>query len=79
MGLVLVVLNFGFFGAVAQLAGFLLIFRSFLPDLYDYICKTPVIGSYLSTFPPTQRATGCRTPSTASPATRKAVSDCTCS
>lgn len=47
-GLVLIVLNFGFFGAIAQIIGFLLIFRSFLPDLYDYVCKTPFVGKYLS-------------------------------
>lgn len=47
-GLVLIVLNLGFFGAIAQIIGFLLIFRSFLPDLYDYVCKVPFVGKYLS-------------------------------
>jgi hypothetical protein len=48
-GLVLIVFNFGFFGAIAQLGGFILIFRTFLPDLYDYVCKVPFVGRYLST------------------------------
>ena len=47
-GFVLIVLNLGLFGAIAQIAGFILIFRTFLPDLYDYICKVPVVGGYLS-------------------------------
>ena len=47
-GFLLIVFNFGFFGAIAQIAGFIMIFRTFLPDLYDYICKTPVVGHYLS-------------------------------
>jgi tripartite-type tricarboxylate transporter receptor subunit TctC len=29
-------------------ARFILIFRTFLPDFYDYICKLPVVGHYLS-------------------------------
>lgn len=44
----LIAIGMGFFGVIAQIGGFLLIFRSFLPELYDYICKTPVIGPYLS-------------------------------
>ena len=48
-GFLLIVLNFGFFGAIAQIGGFILIFRTFLPDLYDYVCKIPVVGNYLST------------------------------
>ena len=47
-GFLLIVMNLGLFGALAQIAGFILIFRTFLPDLYDYICKVPVIGHYLS-------------------------------
>jgi hypothetical protein len=50
VGLVLIALNFGLFGAIAQIAGFILIFRTFLPDLYDYICKAPIVGHYLSIF-----------------------------
>lgn len=55
--------NFGFFGAVAQVVGILMIFRTFLPDLYDYLTRIPVVGKHLSTSAPTQKATGCRTPS----------------
>ena len=57
-GFVLIILNFGLFGSLAQIAGFILIFRTFLPDLYDYICKTPVIGSYLSRNGLTKKAIG---------------------
>jgi hypothetical protein len=27
-----------------------MIFRQFLPDFYDYVCKIPVVGRYLSIF-----------------------------
>jgi hypothetical protein len=49
-GLILIVINLGFFGAIAQIFGIVLIFRTFLPDLYDYTCKIPLVGKYLSTF-----------------------------
>lgn len=61
LGLLLIVGNMGFFGAVAQLAGIVMIFRAFLPDLYDYVCRVPVVGKYLSIPLYTQRAIGCRT------------------
>jgi hypothetical protein len=60
-GLLLIVGNFGLLGAVAQVAGILMIFRAFLPDLYDYLCRVPVVGKHLSTPSPIQRAIGCRT------------------
>ena len=60
-GFVLIVLNYGLFGALAQMAGFILIFRTFLPQLYDYICKTPIIGSYLSTSVVRQKVIGYKT------------------
>ena len=47
-GLGLIAGNHGFFGAIAQLAGVVMIFRTFLPDLYDYVCRVPVVGKYLS-------------------------------
>jgi cytochrome b subunit of formate dehydrogenase len=47
-GLVVVVFGFTFFGVLFQIAGFFIIFRSFLPDFYDYVCRLPVIGHYLS-------------------------------
>ncbi len=47
-GMILIIMNMGFFGAIAQITGFILIFRSFLPDLYEYICKAPFVGKYLS-------------------------------
>ena len=59
-GFLLIVINFGFFGAIAQLAGFIMIFRTFLPDLYDYICKVPYVGHYLSTFSIRKKAIGFR-------------------
>ena len=49
-GFLLIVFNFGLFGALAQIAGFVMIFRTFLPDLYDYVCKAPFVGHYLSIF-----------------------------
>lgn len=60
-GLTLIVINLGLFGAIAQIIGFILIFRTFLPDLYDYICKIPFIGHYLSNNAVMKRATGCKT------------------
>ena len=48
VGLVLIVLQFTFIGTIVQLVGLFIIFRSFLPDFYDYICRLPVVGSYLS-------------------------------
>ena len=47
-GFLLILFNFGFFGMIAQTAGFIMIFRTFLPDLYDYVCKAPLVGGYLS-------------------------------
>ena len=47
-GLITIVLGWSFIGAVLQILGFLMIFRTFLPDFYDYICRVPVIGRYLS-------------------------------
>jgi hypothetical protein len=35
-------------GTLFQLVGFFIIFKSFLPDIYDYITKLPFIGKYLS-------------------------------
>ena len=35
-------------GTVIQLIGFFIIFKSFLPDIYDYITKLPYVGKYLS-------------------------------
>ncbi len=75
-GFALIVLNWGFIGALLQVSGFVLIFRTFLPDLYDYICKVPVVGNYLSTSPPKQKATGCKARSTRWPATRSIGFDC---
>lgn len=50
IGLVLIVLQFTFVGTLVQLIGLFIIFRSFLPDFYDYICRLPVVGSYLSKY-----------------------------
>ena len=44
----MVILGWTFVGVVCQIIGFFIIFRSFLPDFYDYICRLPVIGHYLS-------------------------------
>jgi hypothetical protein len=49
-GFMLIVIGFSFLGTVVELIGFLIIFRQFLPDFYDYICKIPVAGKYLSKF-----------------------------
>lgn len=48
-GFILIILNFTLFGTIAQIFGILLIFRTFLPDLYDYTCRIPLAGKYLST------------------------------
>ena len=47
-GFILIVIGFSFFGTLLEIAGFLILFRQFLPDFYDYICKVPVVGRYLS-------------------------------
>lgn len=47
-GLLVVILGWTFVGVVCQIVGFFIIFRSFLPDFYDYICRLPVVGHYLS-------------------------------
>ena len=49
-GLLVVVFGWTFVGVVCQVVGFFIIFRSFLPDFYDYVCRTPFIGHYLSTY-----------------------------
>lgn len=54
----LIVFNLGLIGALAQIGGFILIFRTFLPDLYDYICKVPVVGHYLSNLIMIKKAIG---------------------
>lgn len=50
LGLVLIVIEFTFVGTVIQMAGLFIIFRSFLPEFYDYLCRLPFVGSYLSTW-----------------------------
>lgn len=49
-GLVVIFFGFTIIGVFIQIAGFFIIFRSFLPDFYDYVCRVPYIGSYLSKF-----------------------------
>lgn len=49
IGLSIIVIGFTFVGTVVQLIGLFIIFRSFLPDFYDYLCRLPYVGSYLST------------------------------
>jgi hypothetical protein len=48
IGMVLIVIYFTFVGTLLQLGGLFIIFRSFLPDFYDYLCRLPFVGSYLS-------------------------------
>lgn len=48
IGLILIWLQFTFFGALVQLSGLFIIFRSFLPEFYDYLCRLPFVGHYLS-------------------------------
>ena len=47
-GFILIIIGIVFIGAIVEIIGFLIIFRQFLPDFYDYVCKTPLIGRYLS-------------------------------
>ena len=49
-GFILIVIGFSFIGSMIEVIGFLMIFRQFLPDFYDYMCKIPVIGKYLSNY-----------------------------
>ena len=56
-------------GTIIQLIGFFLIFKSFLPDIYDYITKLPYLGKYLSTEDVMKRATQSRTSWTEYPPT----------
>lgn len=49
VGLILIWLQFTFIGALVQLTGLFIIFRSFLPEFYDYLCRLPFVGHYLST------------------------------
>lgn len=51
-GLALIVLGWAIIGSLLQIVGFFIIFRSFLPEFYDYLCRLPVVGSYLSTWRP---------------------------
>lgn len=49
IGLFLIIfLNMSIIGTLFQLVGFFIIFKSFLPDIYDYITKLPYFGKYLS-------------------------------
>jgi hypothetical protein len=49
VGLVLVLLHHTFIGSLTQLVGLFIIFKTFLPDIYDSITKIPYVGKYLST------------------------------
>lgn len=49
LGLALIVLEFTVIGTIVQMVGLFIIFRSFLPEFYDYLCRLPFVGSYLST------------------------------
>ena len=49
-GFLMIVFGWTILGTIAQMIGFFIIFRSFLPDFYDYICRMPFVGPYLSKF-----------------------------
>ena len=49
-GFLMVVWGWTVVGTLAQIGGFFIIFRSFLPDFYEYVCRLPVVGSYLSNY-----------------------------
>lgn len=49
VGLVMILFNLTFPGSLLQLVGFFIIFRMFLPDIYDSITRIPYVGKYLST------------------------------
>ena len=59
-GFLLIVFGWTIIGTLAQVMGFFIIFRSFLPDFYDYLCRMPFVGPYLSNPPLTQKATPSR-------------------
>ncbi len=48
LGLVLITLQLTFIGTCVQLCGLFIIFRSFLPDIYDAFTRIPYVGKYLS-------------------------------
>lgn len=47
----MIVFGWTILGTFAQIFGFFIIFRSFLPDFYDYLCRMPFVGPYLSKLP----------------------------
>jgi hypothetical protein len=44
----MILLHLTLLGSIVQLIGLFIIFKSFLPDIYDSITKIPYIGRYLS-------------------------------
>ncbi len=50
LGFVLLLIDLSFLGGLCQLIGFFIIFRSFLPDFYDSLCKLPYAGKYLKSY-----------------------------
>mgnify|MGYP000876436959 FL=1 len=49
LGLLIIVLKVTWLGSLLQLVGLFIIFRPFLPDIYDSITRIPYVGKYLST------------------------------
>lgn len=68
-GLLLIIFKLTFLGSLLQLIGFFIIFRPFLPDIYDSITRIPYVGRYLSMRTAMKKATPYRTTWTASPRT----------
>jgi hypothetical protein len=68
-GLVLIFVHITLVGSLVQLIGLFIIFKSFLPDIYDSMTKIPYIGRYLSKHWLIQKATLSRTSSIIYPLT----------
>ncbi|EWS71886.1 Got1/SFT2 family protein (macronuclear) [Tetrahymena thermophila SB210] len=45
-GFAIIVFGFSFIGFCIQMYGLFLLFKTFLPLLYDPICRIPIIGKY---------------------------------
>lgn len=48
LGLGLILAHYTISGSLVQLTGLFIIFRSFLPDIYDSFTRIPYVGKYLS-------------------------------
>ena len=47
-GLVLIVMNLNLIGTIVQAVSVFFLFKAYLSTIYDWMCRVPYVGKYLS-------------------------------